>query len=134
MTKTFKKIAASVMAVATLAVGAAGMTASATDQSFWFNILDKGDYSWSSENPKDDAEQKAYIHTLGGSVSSTAPLYFTLYKVNDKVSNRTPITSITGYNNSYKINYTTWVGSGSPISIYATSGYRGSSANGFWYS
>lgn len=143
MRKTFKKIAAAVMAVTTLAVGAVGMTASAANHSFWFNLGDKGSHQWSYGNPKDDDEQKAYIHTTSGSVSSVAPLYFTLYTgtnnngsplASQKVSNSKTISSLTGEYSSYNIYYTKWVGQNTSVYIYANSGYSGSTANGFWYS
>lgn len=143
MKKTFKKIAASVMAVATLAVGSVGMTASAANHSFWFSLGDKGGYQWSYGNPKDDNEQIAYIHTTSGSVSGAAPAYFTLYKGNnnsgsplssDKISGTKTISSITGTNSSYQIAYTTWRAANTTSYIYAYAGYSGTSANGYWYS
>lgn len=144
MNKSIKKITASIFAVAAMATGMLGISAHAARQNFWFSLNDKGGHEWSYGNPKDDNEQQAYIHTLSGSVNNGyAPALFTLYKSNnnsgtplpaDKISDSVKIDTITGYNNSYKIPYTVYRGTGQVSYIYASAGYYGTSVNGYWYS
>ncbi len=143
MKKTMKRITASLFAVAAAATCMLGVSANAENHDYYFSLDDRGGHQWSYGNPKDDNEQQAYIHTLRGSVSGSAPAYFTLYKDNnndgaplttDKISNTKTISSLTGYNSSYQIPYTTWSGAGQYSFIYAYAGYYGTTVSGYWYS
>lgn len=56
MTK-FKRLAASIMAAATLATSAIGaMSASASKERFYFDLGGQGQSAWSAGNEKDDNE------------------------------------------------------------------------------
>jgi len=135
MTK-FKRLAASIMAAATLATSAIGvMSASAAKERFYFNLGDRGQSAWSDGNEKDDDEQTAYIHPETGYLTSTSYEYFTLYKAQNattanKLSDSKKISSLGA---TYTIPYTTYRGTGSISYIHATSSYYGSNVSGYWY-
>ena len=135
MTK-FKRLAASIMAAATLATSAIGaMSASASKERFYFDLGGRRLSAWSAGNEKDDNEQTAYIHPETGYITSAAYEYFTLYKAQNattanKLSNSKKISSL---GVTYTIPYTTYRGTGSISYIHATSSYYGSDVSGYWY-
>lgn len=135
MTK-FKRIVATIMATASIATGAMGITANAAKARFYFDFDDKGGSAWSSGNEKDDDEQLAYIHPETGYITSTSYEYFTLYKAqNATASNRlSDSKKITALGVTYTIPYTTYRGTGSISYIHANGSYYGSDVSGYWYS
>lgn len=131
-----KKILAVVLATATIATSAMGITANAANETFSFDLDPYGDSDWSYGNEKDDNEQTAYIHPQTGYVNSTHCIYFTLYKAtntasSNKISNSKKISSLGG---TYTIPYTTYRGTGSISYIYANTSYYDANVVGYWYS
>lgn len=134
MTK-FKKILATIMATASFATTAMGLTAYAAKENFNFDFNGYGGLQWSLGNEKDDDVQIAYIHPETGYITSDAYEYFTLYKDTDisssnKLSDSVKITSLGGV---YTIPYTTYRGTGSTSYIAATGSYYASDVQGYWY-
>ncbi len=124
-----------VLAALAIASMSLGITASAERLNFYFQLGDRGASSWSAGNAKDDNEQTAYIYTKSGTVSSSAYLYFTLYKATssttaNRISNSVQITSNDA---RYLVPYTTERGTGSISYIHANSGYYGATSGGYWY-
>ena len=80
MKKTFKKIAASVMAVAILSTGVTGILANAASAYVYISIMDKNKGAWNEDvDMKNDNEQRAYYSITSGSVSDPSHyLMFTL--------------------------------------------------------
>lgn len=135
MSNKLKKIAASVVAAATLAVGTTGISASAKKLYYTFN-LGRGGSAWSSGNEKDDDDQNAYVYTTTGNVTSQAYQYFTLYKTQNTASANAISKSkkIDGVGKRFVINYTTKRGTGSISYIRATASYNASNVHGYWFS
>lgn len=133
--KKFKKMTTVFLVCAAIATSTLGITASAMKLSFYFNLSDKGGSSWSSGNEKDDNEQTAHIHTTSGTASSSAYIYFQLYKNTDATSANTlsNAVKITSNSGEYLIPYTVYRGAGSISYIHANAGYYGASSSGYWY-
>lgn len=124
MRKTFKKIAAAVMAAATLVVGTAGMSASAVQYAF---NLGRGGSDTVTANK---ANRLAYasVSVTGGNLSNSAYMYFCLK--NSSGSSISSSKKRTG-NGSFTLDYTTTTPSTkTPVKLQGNAGYYGAEASG----
>lgn len=109
----FKKVAASLAAVAT--ISALSVSAAAySDYSFSFSLSsDSGGWATDSQNKKnlkEDSDGSAVVHAKGGNVTSSKPIYATIY------SKKTPTP-----NNAYRVSGTVALTSNSQdATIYYT--------------
>ena len=121
MKKTFKKIAASVMAVAILSTGVTGILANAASANISISILSKNSGSWNADvDWKDDNEQKAYFNITSGGVSDPSHyLNFTLYSSSILSSTRLTNDTMINHIGTTTSDYIVYRGSGSYSYLYA---------------
>lgn len=139
MKKTFKKIAAAVMAAAMGTIALAGTTVSASTNGPEDVNISVSAYS-SSWNPKsnvdakDDNDPYAYYNINNGTVSSSKYLYFRLYAEYGSTAN--PLTAskkITSNSAQFTSAYTTPRGIGSLSYLKANAGTYSATAYGKYY-
>lgn len=98
--------------------------------------LGSGGAEFTSGNPKDDNAQNAVIYTNSGNLSSSAFVWFSLWKE----QNTTPATNkisgdlkCTSYAR-YTLSYSTYRSSGTTSYLRANAGYYGVNVSGSWWS
>lgn len=127
-----KRIFASLMVAAT--VGAVSISAATySNPSYSLNISYKS-YAWSAAAVKEDTSNSAAVHSTGGNVSSTKPVYVTIYSDTrignvDRVSGTILLTS----NSQDKtITYTDTVSQNKSYYILGETGAYSATVSGYW--
>lgn len=137
MKKTFKKIAASVMAAATL-VSMATVTAFAANKDYSFSVTtsQNSGAAFSAGNKKDDNEQTAYVYTTSGNIVNNDIFYMAVYSYPkyDSTYRATSWKRITSNNGRYLIDYTTYRKQGSTNYLCGDTDKYTVSVEGNWYS
>lgn len=129
-----KKIAAALAAAATVSALGVGAFAAYTDNYFFFDLNGKGDSTWSAKAEKEDNEDYAKLYTTGGYVSSSSPIYVSIYKEKSLTSSNqlSKSITITSPKDEYTLTYTTPRGIGSYCYLHANCGYNGAEVTGYW--
>ena len=103
-----RKIAISMLLVFALTIMASMTSFAFTNKEFSFSFTTSGTQEGYTEpNQKTDLEEKAYVTTTGGTVSTAAPVYFRVYRTNFYTSAVTYSKYTTGNNVAMTIDYTT---------------------------
>lgn len=130
MKKTFKKIAASVMAAATLAVGAAGMTASATNDYFFAFNLGTGGQNSTTGTKSNYLSYASVNITETKYMSDSAYMDFCLKNASGTKISDTARKTTKG---SFRMYYTTTTPAiNSKVTLQGNAGYYRAQASGDW--
>ena len=101
-----KKIAISMLLVFALTIMASMTSFAFTNKEFSFSFTTSGiQEGFTEPNQKTDLEEKAYVTTTGGTVSTSAPVYFAVFRTNYYASSQTLFKYTTSNNVRMTIDY-----------------------------
>lgn len=129
--KLFTGILAAAMSLSVLSV-----PAFAANHAYSFSVTTSNDVAYTAGNPKDDSEQRAYVYTQSGNITSADRFYFSVYSqpINNSKYKQTSYTQIKSNSARYLINYYIQVYKGQYKYLQADTDEYNVSVRGYWYS
>ncbi len=140
MTKSIKKVMASIIAVMAIGAATVSATAFAANKNYSFSVTTSQNdgKAFSAANPKDDDEQTAYVYTTSGNIISSDLFYMAVYSYpsNDNSYKVAPWTRVQSNSGRYLIDYYTrcYRDAGSNNYLCGDTDKYQVSVEGYWYS
>lgn len=129
ISKFFKVAVASALLITTMAV-----PVMASKKSYEFDLsMEYGNEAHSAINYKDDNEQRAYVHTQDGNISSVDVFTMQIVGPNSDIE-YCETQRITSNSETYPFDYVTYVGQGGGARIRAITNKFDVWVTGYWYS